>query len=115
MLKCPACAKACGQAQHTGNKLLKKTNPTGLATTKLTFIFGGLNVLYSTENVQVEKPGKILKLIRGYTIMAHGSMTGYTGIHLTRWRNRTGGQHFTLIPLMTRYAILILTGSLVRM
>jgi len=47
MLKCPAWVKAGNQAQHAGNKLYKKTNPAGLATTKLTFIFGGLNVLYS--------------------------------------------------------------------
>jgi hypothetical protein len=32
------------------------------------------NVLYNTEKVQVEKPGKILKLVRGNTITAQGSM-----------------------------------------
>jgi hypothetical protein len=36
--------------------------------------FTCLNVLYSTENVQAENSGKIMKLIRGNTIMAHGSM-----------------------------------------
>jgi hypothetical protein len=46
----------------------------GLASKKISVNFTRPNVLYSTENVQVEKPGKILKLVRGNTIMAPGSM-----------------------------------------
>jgi hypothetical protein len=32
------------------------------------------NVLYNTEKVQVEKPGKILKLVRGNTITVRSTV-----------------------------------------
>lgn len=48
--------------------------PFGYEITRGTTVSTCLNVLYSTENVQVAKPGKIVKLIRGNTIMAQGFM-----------------------------------------
>jgi hypothetical protein len=55
--------------------VVKINQQLGLVRKKISVNFTSLNVLYSTENVQAEKPVKILKVTRGYTIMARASMT----------------------------------------
>jgi len=54
--------------------VVKINQQLGLVRKKISVNFTSLNVLYSTENVQAEKPGKILKVTRGYTIMARDFM-----------------------------------------
>jgi hypothetical protein len=69
--------------------VVKINQPSGLVSKKISVNFTSLNVLYSTENVQVEKPGKILKLIRGYTISERAGMIPSLqgGQRLIRLRN----------------------------